>query len=161
MKFNGKSKKSLAIVLVVAAAIIAAGVALAAATVLVENAVTVNHGTFKSDRGLIKLKTKGPVRMRDVSNTAVPPGIVGNWHTHPGPVIVAMTDSTNGTLTFYGEDCQVLATIQHGQSFIEKPNEPLFVRNNSTSNVDWVTTMIMPPGLAHTVFLNPPPPPCT
>jgi quercetin dioxygenase-like cupin family protein len=143
------------------AALISVGAALAVSTVLVDNAVTVNDGTFMSAHARIKLQTKGPARIRDVYNTAVPPGIVANWHTHPGPVIVAMTDTTAGSLTMYGEGCEVMATIHAGQAFVEQPNEPIFVRNNSTNNADWVTTMIVPPGVPHTVFLTPPPPPCT
>jgi quercetin dioxygenase-like cupin family protein len=143
------------------AALVAVGTAWAVSTTLVDNAITLNQGTFMSERARIKLQTKGPVRIREVSNTGVPPGIVANWHTHPGPIIVAMTDTTAGSLTMYGEGCEVMATLHAGDAFIEKPNEPIFVRNNSASTADWVTTMIVPPGVPHTVFLTPPPPPCT
>lgn len=159
--YRTRTRKTLALAALAAgAALVIAGAALAVSTVLVENAITVNRGTFRSEHGLIKLKTKGPVRIRDVYNTAVPPGIVGAWHTHPGLVLVAMTDTTAGSLTLYDEDCHG-TTIGAGQAFIEKPNEPVFARNNSTSNADWVTTMIVPPGVPHTVPLDPQPPPCS
>jgi quercetin dioxygenase-like cupin family protein len=161
MNFDRKRKTAVAVAAVAAlVTLVAVGAALAVSALLVDNAITVNRGNFKSEHGLIKLKTRGPVRIRDISSTAVPPGIVANWHTHPGPILVAMADTTAGSLTIYDEDCHG-TTISAGQAFIETPNEPVFVRNNSSSNADWVTTMIIPPGVGHSVFLNPPPPPCS
>ncbi len=141
--------------------------------VLVDNAVTVNHGTFKSEHGLIKLKTKGPVRIRDVQTTGAP-GFIANWHTHPGPVIVAMSDTSPGSLTIYqarrhgddedGDDGGGSGCTKHvlsaGQAYIEIPNTPVFARNESSGNAEWVTTMILPIGVPPaTPFVGTPP--CT
>jgi len=137
------------------AAVIAVGAAFAISSTVLADANTVNDGKFHSQQGIIKLKTKGSVRVRDVLTTGAPPGFSSGWHTHPGPILVAMTPTSVGSLTLYDEHCNP-TTIGANESYIEKPNTPILGRNDSASNADWVTTMIVPIGVPFTVPIDPP-----
>jgi hypothetical protein len=156
MHFNGKSKKVLAIVgLAGAAAVITVGAAFAITSTVLADSNTVNDGKFHSHQGVIKLKTRGSVRIRDVQTTGAPPGFSSGWHTHPGPVLVAMTPTSVGTLTLYDEHCTP-TTIGANQAYIETPDSPIIARNESTGNAEWVTTMILPIGHLHTTPVDAP-----
>jgi len=119
------------------------------------DANTVNDGKFASERSVIKLKTRGSVRIRNVLTTGAPPGFSSGWHTHPGPILVAMTPTSVGSLTLYDGNCNP-TTIGANESYIEKPNTPILGRNDSGSDADWVTTMIVPIGVPFTVPIDPP-----
>ena len=54
----------------------------------------------RADRGGIEIRTKGPRDMLVTSITVDPGGSFG-WHTHPGPVLVAVS---KGTLAVYQAD---------------------------------------------------------
>jgi quercetin dioxygenase-like cupin family protein len=54
----------------------------------------------RADRGGIEIRTKGPRDMLVTSITVEPGGSFG-WHTHPGPVLVAVS---KGTLAVYQAD---------------------------------------------------------
>ena len=137
--------------LAVAVSLATVGAALAALQLgVLADANTVNDGKFKSEHGLIKLKTKGSVRIRDVQTSGAP-AFTSGWHTHPGPVIVAMTATSAGTLTLYDAKCHG-TTLSANQAYIETPNEPVLARNESAANAEWVTTMIVPIGVP---FTNP------
>ena len=106
MHFNRKSKNLLTVIgLVAVAALVAVGAAFAITQTVLADANTVNDGAFHSERGVVKLHTKGSVRIRDVQTTGAPPGFTSGWHTHPGPVLVAMSPTSAGSLTLYDEDC--------------------------------------------------------
>jgi hypothetical protein len=146
---------ALLLALAVTAALVAVGAALAITSTVLADANTVNSGRFQSEHGLIKLKTRGSVRVRDVLTTGAPPGFSSGWHTHPGPVLVAMTPTSVGSLTLYDEHCRP-TTIGANEAYIEKPNTPILGRNDSTANADWVTTMILPLGSAPSTPVDPP-----
>jgi hypothetical protein len=141
--------------LVAVAALVTVGAAFAITQTVLADANTVNDGAFHAQRGVIKLHTKGSVRVRDVQTTAAPPGFSSGWHTHPGPVLVAMSPTSAGSLTLYDENCTP-TTIGANQAYIEKPNSPLLARNDSAANADWVTTMIVPIGEPFTVPVDAP-----
>jgi hypothetical protein len=156
MNLNRKHKTRAAVLAgAVAAALIAVGAALAITSTVLADGNTVNDGKFVSERGAIKLKTGGSVRVRDILTTGAPPGFSSGWHTHPGPVLVVMTPTSVGSLTLYDEHCNP-TTIGANQAYIEKPNSPILGRNDSASNADWVTTMILPVGVPFTVPVDPP-----
>lgn len=156
MHLNRKTKTGAAVLAVaLAAALVAVGVALAITSTVLADANTVNDGKFFSERGVIKLKTRGSVRIRDVLTTGAPPGFSSGWHTHPGPILVAMTPTSVGSLTLYDEHCNP-TTIGANQAYIETPNSPILARNASASDADWVTTMIVPIGVPFTVPVDPP-----
>lgn len=156
MHLNRKHKTRAALLAgAVAAALIAVGAALAITSTVLADGNTVNDGKFASERSVIKLKTQGSVRVRDILTTGAPPGFSSGWHTHPGPVLVVMTPTSAGSLTLYDEHCNP-TTIGANQAYIEKPNSPILGRNDSASNADWVTTMIVPVGVAFTVPVDPP-----
>jgi hypothetical protein len=151
MHFNRKSRSVLAVASVVTVATLATvGAALAFTSSVFADANTVNSGTFHSDQGVVKLHTKGSVRIRDVQTIGAPPGFSSGWHTHPGPILVAMSSTSAGSLTLYDEDCN-RTTIGANQAYIEKPNSLILARNESTANADWVSTMIVPIGVPFTV----------
>lgn len=156
MHVRRKSKTALAVVVLAVAAAVITGAAFAITSTVLADSNTVNDGKFQSHHGIIKLKTKGSVRIRDVQTTGAPPGFSSGWHTHPGPVLVAMSPTSAGSLTLYDERCRP-TTIGANQAYIEKPNSPIIARNESTGNAEWVTTMILPVGHLHT---TPVPAPC-
>ena len=156
MHFKRKGKTALTIVgLVAVAAAVTVGAAFAITQTVLADANTVNDGAFHSERGVIKLHTKGSVRIRHVQTTAAAPGFSSGWHTHPGPVLVTMSPTSAGSLTLYEADCTPV-TITANQAYIEKPNSPLLARNDSAANADWVTTMIVPIGVPSTVPVDAP-----
>jgi hypothetical protein len=156
MHVRRKSKTALAVVVLAVAAAVITGAAFAITSTVLADSNTVNDGKFQSHHGIIKLKTKGSVRIRDVQTTGAPPGFSSGWHTHPGPVLVAMSPTSAGSLTLYDERCRP-TTIGANQAYIEKPNSPIIARNESTGNAEWVTTMILPVGHLHTTAV---PAPC-
>jgi hypothetical protein len=146
MNLNRKTKTALTLVgVVVAAALLAVGAALAISSTVLADGNTVNAGHFHSERGIIELHTRGSVRIRDVYTTGASPGFASPWHTHPGPVLVSMSPTSAGSLTIYDEHCNG-TTIGAGEAYIEKPNTPIMGRNESSANADWVTTFIVPAG---------------
>ncbi len=145
------SKGRIALGLAAAVAVGTVGVAYAITQSVLADANTVNDGQFKAENGVIHLKTKGSIRVRDVQTLAAPPGFSSGWHTHPGPILVAMAPTSAGSLTIYDEHCNA-TTISANQAYIETPNEPVLARNESGANADWVTTMIVPIGVP---FTNP------
>ena len=151
-----KSKKVLAVVgLALAVAAVTVGVAFAITSTVLADSNTVNDGKFHSHQGVIKLKTRGSVRIRDVHTTGAPPGFSSGWHIHPGPVLVAMSATSSGSLTLYDERCRP-TTIGANQSYIETPNSPIIARNESAADAEWVTTMILPIGHLHTTPVDAP-----
>lgn len=158
MGFSHKSKSGPAVIgVALAVALIAVGAAFAITSTVLADANTVNAGRFHSEHGIIKLKTRGSVRIRDVQTTGAPPGFSSGWHTHPGPVLVAMSSTSAGSLTLYDDNCRP-TTIGANQAYIEKPNSPLLATNESASNAEWVTTLILPIGAPPATTV---PPPCT
>src|SRR5882757_140594 len=82
----------------------------------------------------IKIATRGPRDML-VTSIVVDPGGSFGWHTHPGPVLVAVS---KGTLAFYepnGKRCP-RSTVTSGQAFIEDGGDVHLARNETTHPVE-------------------------
>jgi quercetin dioxygenase-like cupin family protein len=122
-----------------------AGVALATPgsgitpTTHVDRATMTESVHLNSDR--IKFQTKDPVDVR-VQTLRMAPGATTGWHSHPGFVIVSITQ---GTQTLYSADCSS-RTISAGESFIETGDEPMVARNETSSEVVLVVTFVAPQG---------------
>ena len=118
-----------------------------------------SHGTIPgkvfADYAGIAIRTKGP---RDLLVTAitVDPGGSFGWHTHPGPVLVAVS---KGTLTVYeahGSMCMRKA-VSAGQGFVEDGGHVHMARNEGSDPVELNATFLARTGT--TEFLTPVPEP--
>ena len=122
-----------------------AGVALATPGSGITPTVHVDRNTMtepvrlNSDR--IKFQTKDPVNVR-VQTLRMAPGAATGWHSHPGFVIVSITQ---GTQTLYSADCSS-RTISAGESFVETGEEAMLARNETSSDVVLVVTYVAPQG---------------
>jgi len=97
-----------------------------------------------------KLRTKDPVEVFQVSQTAAP-GFTSGWHLHTGPVIVNLTA---GSLTFYEADCTITTVTAPG-AYIETTAQPILARNEGSVGAAWVTTQIIPVGAPRRVDVDP------
>jgi quercetin dioxygenase-like cupin family protein len=82
----------------------------------------------------IEVETHGPREML-VTSIVVDPGGSFGWHTHPGPVLVAVS---HGTLAFYephGDRCP-RSTVTAGQAFIEDGGDVHLARNEGSTAVE-------------------------
>lgn len=82
----------------------------------------------------IEIETHGPRDML-VTSIVVDPGGSFGWHTHPGPVLVAVS---HGTLAFYqphGSHCP-RSTVTAGQAFIEDGGDVHLARNEGSTPVE-------------------------
>jgi len=98
----------------------------------------------------IKINTPGPREMLVTSITVDPGGSFG-WHTHPGPVLVAVS---KGTLALYQPDrgrCP-RSTITAGHGFIEDGGDVHLARNEGSDPVELSATFLARTGT--TVFLT-------
>ena len=138
-------------VLIVAFAVCGVVAAAAVATPgLLVTATTPVRGTiekpFKANvKGLVKLKTKGPIEVADQVLTIQPGGHTG-WHSHPGPVLVVIKSGTFTLYNGYDEDCkgQVFET---GSAFVDPGNGYVHIgRNEGTTPVELSATYLLPVG---------------
>ena len=101
--------------------------------------------------GPVELDTKdGPTEIYSVSNTAGP-GWSSGWHSHTGPVLVAVTA---GSLTFYDKHCGK-TVVPAGQGIIEPPNRPILAHNEGSTAAAWVATQLIPQGASKRVDVTP------
>lgn len=111
---------------------------------------TVNTGRF--DAGVIKLRTKEPIRVR-VVHTVQPDGFSSGWHTHPGPAIVAVT---RGMFRIYQGSCEPVL-LGPGQAYIETPGVPVLA--TTSGETEWTTTLLLPIGVPPATPVDPACPP--
>jgi quercetin dioxygenase-like cupin family protein len=136
---------------VLAGVIVAAGVAFAGATAPGAGGTTgppdqphgvhitpLSHTTIGSkvhvNNAGIKIATRGPRDML-VTSIVVDPGGSFGWHTHPGPVLVAVS---KGTLALYQADepgCP-RSTVTAGQAFIEDGGDVHLARNEGSDPIE-------------------------
>ncbi len=105
--------------------------------------------------GGMKFQADGPVDMYTVAGTFDPGGSSG-WHSHPGFVFVTVTA---GTLTRYVSDCDK-RRYTAGQVIVERPNQVLVVRNETSSPVEEIATQFFPGGTVITRDDQPQPAHC-
>jgi len=118
-----------------------------------------SHGTIPgkvfADHAGIEIRTKGPRDLLVTAMTIDPAGTFG-WHTHPGPVLVAIS---KGTLTVYeahGTMC-MRKTVSAGQGFVEDGGHVHMARNEGSDPVELNATFLARTGT--TEFLTPVPEP--
>jgi hypothetical protein len=105
--------------------------------------------------GGMKFQTGGPVDIYSV-DVSFDPGGTSGWHSHPGFVFVTVTV---GTLTRYVSDCDK-RRYTVGQVIVERPNQVLVVRNETSSSAEAITTQFFPGGTLNTRIDQPQPTRC-
>jgi len=141
---NLRKRTALAVAAVAAAAsvVVGAGLAFDSSLGVLADSNTVGAVNFNDDP--IKLRTKESVRVRVAHfvSTAPDGSLIANWHTHPGPVIVAVK---RGTLLLTQGSCEATA-VGPGQAYIEEPNVPVLAVKGGSDTLEWTITMILPIG---------------
>jgi len=105
--------------------------------------------------GGMKFQAGGPVDIYSV-HVAFDPGGTSGWHSHPGFVFVTVTV---GTLTRYVSDCDK-RRYTAGQVIVERPNQVLVVRNETSGSAEAITTQFFPGGTLNTRIDQPQPAHC-
>jgi quercetin dioxygenase-like cupin family protein len=81
-----------------------------------------------------------------VQQVDFPSGVATGWHTHPGLTVVTVT---SGTVTFHSRCNTTTHTAgTASSSFVERPNTPVNVEDNTAGSAQVVTTLIVPAGMA-------------
>jgi quercetin dioxygenase-like cupin family protein len=106
----------------------------------------------------IKIDTSGPREMLVTSITVDPGGSFG-WHTHPGPVLVAVS---KGTLTLYQPERGRCArsSVPAGQGFIEDGGDVHLARNEGSDPVELNAIFLARTGTTQFLTSVPEPPGC-
>jgi quercetin dioxygenase-like cupin family protein len=102
----------------------------------------------------LQLKTEGAPSDVIVQDQELAPGGYGGWHTHPGPVILTVSE---GTASFYESDC-VRHDYPKGTAFIEEAGVVHNLRNESTTeNLRLANVFIVPAGAPRRIEADQPP----
>jgi quercetin dioxygenase-like cupin family protein len=99
----------------------------------------------------IEIRTKGPREMLVTSITVDPGGSFG-WHSHPGPVLVAVSKGTLAVYQAARHGCP-RSTVTAGQAFIEDGGDVHLARNEGSTPVELNATFLARTGT--TQFLTP------
>ena len=94
-----------------------------------------------------------------ITKITVDPGGSFGWHSHPGPVLVAVG---KGTLTVYDatkHGCQ-RSTVTAGDAFIEDGHHVHLARNEGSGPVELNATFLARPGTTEYLKTEPEPPGC-
>ena len=94
-----------------------------------------------------------------ITKITVDPGGSFGWHSHPGPVLVAVG---KGTLTVYDatkHGCQ-RSTVTAGDAFIEDGHHVHLARNEGSAPVELNATFLARPGTTEYLKTEPAPPGC-
>jgi mannose-6-phosphate isomerase-like protein (cupin superfamily) len=97
---------------------------------------TLNEVNFNA--GPLKLRTKGPVRVRDAR---VVGSITAPFHTHPGPEIVVVDEGSVTLRINAGTSCEQVG-IGPDQAYIVPPGTSFSL--TSTAGSDFTSTLILP-----------------
>jgi hypothetical protein len=153
-------------------AVAATGVAMALTPSLGLLADATTTKAVKFDDRLIRMKTKVPIRVRNI-HVGRADGFNSGWHSHPGPEIIAVKE---GTLTVTvasgrgaggdddeGEDdeergspggsCES-TTLTAGQAFVASPNVPFVI--TASGPIEFVATLLLPVGPPISTPADPP-----
>jgi quercetin dioxygenase-like cupin family protein len=94
-----------------------------------------------------------------ITKITVDPGGSFGWHSHPGPVLVAVG---KGTLTVYDatkHGCQ-RSTVTAGDAFIEDGRHVHLARNEGSTPIELNATFLARPGTTEFLKAEPEPPGC-
>ena len=148
MKSMRKRVALVASVAAVGVATIAVGAALGTpasgitATVHVPRATLAEPVHVNADR--IKFQTKAAADV-SVVTLRMAPGATTGWHSHPGLVLIAVSE---GTGTLYESDCSS-RTYSAGEVFVETGDDaPGVLRNESGGDLVITVTFVAPQGAA-------------
>jgi quercetin dioxygenase-like cupin family protein len=145
--------KRLATLLVVTAAAVAAATAVALAAGRDAGPTGIHltplsSGTIgasvQAHSGGIEINTHGRKEMLVTAITVDPHGSFG-WHTHPGPVLVAVSKGTLTIIGMHGHRCR-RSTVSAGQAFIERGGDVHLGRNDGATPVELNATFLAPAG---------------
>ena len=103
-----------------------------------------------AERAGIEIRTRGPRELLVTSITVDPGGSFG-WHTHPGPVLVAVSKGTLAVYEAHGSQCP-RTTVTAGQAFIEGGDDVHLARNEGSDPVELNAVFLARTGT--TEFLN-------
>ena len=103
---------------------------------LLAEGATLNEVNFNA--GPLKLRTKGPVRVRDAR---VVGSITAPFHTHPGPEIVVVDEGSVTLRINAGTSCEQVG-IGPDQAYIVPPGTSFSL--TSTAGSDLTSTLILP-----------------
>ena len=111
-----------------------------------------------ADRAGIEITTKGRKDILVTSITVDPGGSFG-WHSHPGPVLVAVS---KGTLAVYQADRHGCprSTVKAGQAFVEDGADVHLARNEGSTPVELNATFLARVGTTNYLKAEPEPPGC-
>jgi quercetin dioxygenase-like cupin family protein len=99
----------------------------------------------------IEITTKGRKDLLITSITVDPGGSFG-WHSHPGPVLVAVSKGTLAMYEAHGHGCP-RSTVTAGQAFIEDGGHVHLARNEGSGPVELNAAFLAHTGT--TEFLTP------
>jgi hypothetical protein len=153
-------------------AVAATGVAMALTPSLGVLADATTTKAVKFDDRLIKMKTKVPIRVRNI-HLGRADGFNSGWHSHPGPEIIAVKEGTlsitvasgrgGGGDDDEGEDdddrgrasrsCES-TTLTAGQAFVAAPNVPFVI--TASGPIEFVATLLLPVGPPLSTPADPP-----
>jgi quercetin dioxygenase-like cupin family protein len=99
----------------------------------------------------IAIRTRGPRAML-VTRIVVDPGGTFGWHTHPGPVLVAVAKGTLTVFEAHQGHC-MRSTVKAGDAFVEDGGHVHLARNQGGAPVQLYATFLARNGT--TEFLKP------
>jgi quercetin dioxygenase-like cupin family protein len=99
----------------------------------------------------VRIRTTGPREVLGTSIVVAPGGTFG-WHTHPGPVLVAVASGTLSLFEAHHGAC-MKSSVGPGQAFVEDGHHVHLARNDGTEPVQIYATFLAPTGT--TEFLTP------
>jgi quercetin dioxygenase-like cupin family protein len=116
-------------------------------------------GSVRADGAGVVIKTHGRKQMLTSAITVDPGGSFG-WHSHPGPVLVAIG---RGTLTEYHPEhgrC-MRSTVSAGQAFTESGGVVHLARNETSQPVELNAIFFAKPGVSEFLIAAQRPRGCT
>jgi quercetin dioxygenase-like cupin family protein len=91
-----------------------------------------------------------------VTSITVDPGGSFGWHSHPGPVLVAVSQGTLAVYEVHGSHCR-RTTVGAGDAFVEDGGDVHLARNEGSTPVELNAIFLARTGT--TQFLSPEPEP--
>jgi quercetin dioxygenase-like cupin family protein len=110
------------------------------------------------DHAGIKIKTRGPRDLLTAAITVDPGGSFG-WHTHPGPVVVAVAAGTLSLFEVEGRRC-VHRRVRAGAAFVEDGGHLHLARNDGSAPVRIYATFFARAGTTEFLTARPDPGVC-
>jgi quercetin dioxygenase-like cupin family protein len=106
----------------------------------------------------IAVRTKGPRAML-VTKIIVDPGGTFGWHTHPGPVLVALAQGTLTVFESHHGHC-MRSTVKAGDGFVEDGGHVHLARNQGSEPVRLYATFLAKNGTSEFLTTVPRPKGC-